>query len=164
MADDPRDKRWEERADRAYTSFTDRPIWTIVKWFMIILAVCLVLGVIGAIFGWIGSWGEEAGRITGPQNTREQTTQILNLEESMVATAQNTCAVKNSKKEENDPSLIEDPALAYAAQYRNQRAEYNRRMKNLFEAAVTREMPLPAAISHLPREAPTLEQRQAEVC
>jgi hypothetical protein len=123
-----------------------------------------VCGVVFGVIGWIGSWGDEVGRVIGPQNSREQTTAVLDDVQSMKATAGNICSVRDAKTDENSPTLVEDPAFAYKATYRRIAADYNRRMSNFFEAAVTKRLPIPDALSGLPREAPSLSQALQEAC
>lgn len=161
---DDRDRAWEDRADRAYTRVTERPGRTLAKWGLGLLAIGVALALIAGAISWVSSWGGEAARVTGVENTREQVTRVLELDESMIAAAQNACQADEARKEDGDPTIIEDPSLAYDAVYRRSEAEYNRRMGNIFEAYVPSGNPLPATINHLPRRAPSLEDRQAEVC
>lgn len=153
--------RWSERADRADREFAARPVRTGLKWFFGAVAIIILITIVFGVISWVGSWGSEGARIIGVDNTKEQVTRVLELDKSMTATATNICNAKNSKHEEADPSMVEDPAFAYKATYNNQKAEYDRRMQNLFEAAATRKIiQLPATIHHLPRTAPTVRQRQ----
>lgn len=151
------DEKWESRSDKAYSDFTNKPYKTGFKWFFIICAVFLGLWLIGSIFGFIGSWGNEGKRIVSPTNVREQHTAIIEDYEAMEAAAENACSGTNSKKDEDDPSLVEKPDFAYAALYRKIRVEYNRRQKNLFEAKLV-------GPKGYPRSAPTLEEMKATVC
>lgn len=158
------DKRWEDRAERAYSEFSERPVRTGLKWWVIVVAVVLALSAIGGIVGYVGSWGSEAKRVVGVENVKEQNTQIIAGWEAMTAAAQNACNVKDSKSASGDPTLIEDPAVAYKATYRRVRADYNRRMANLYEAQAVRKLPLPSNLKNYPEVAPTLEAMQAQVC
>lgn len=164
MSRSENDQKWSDRADREYDRITKHPIRTTFKWFFVLIAIVVLIALIIGVVSWIGSWGSEAGRVTGVQNTREQVTRILEDENSMVAAAENACDVKAAAKKDGDPTLIEDPVLAYRATYRKIEARYNARMGNIFEAYVTKGNPLPGTIHNLPRKAPTLDQRMAQVC
>lgn len=154
-------ERAERYADRQAGNFADRPKRTALKWTLGIVGVVLVLGFIGGVTGLIGDWGSETKRLLGPRHSREQVTAVLDLDEKMVATAGNVCSVVNARSNEDSPTLVEDPSFAYRATYRRQAAEYNRRMRNFFEAAVTKNLPIPASIKGLPDRAPTLEEAMA---
>ena len=156
--------RLDRRAEREAGNLADRPGRTVLKWIAAFAAFCVVCGVVFGIIGWVGSWGDEVGRVTGAQNSREQTTAVLDDVESMKAAAGNICSAQNAKSDENSPTLVEDPAFAYKATYRRIAADYNRRMSNFFEAAVTRQLPIPAALGGLPRTAPSLSQALEEAC
>ena len=163
---DPRDndRIWEERADRAYTSATDHPVRTGLKWLGGLIAAVLVLSLIFGAVSWIGSWGDEAKRVTSPANVREQNTQIIEDWEAMTAAAENACDAKTAAKKEGDPTLVEDPTLAYKATYRRIRVDYNRRMANLYEAQAVRNLPLPSNLRSYPKIAPALNEMMSEVC
>jgi hypothetical protein len=157
---DPRDKRWEDRADRAYTSATDHPWRMLTKVILFIVVIAIVIGIIG----WIGGWFSEAGRVTGVENVRQQTTLLRQDYESLKATAANACdAEKNAgTPSPNDPQIVSgDPALQYKATYRSTQADYDRRMTNAFEAGIIKGSPF---LSSLPNPAPTLAEMQDQVC
>jgi len=160
--DDPRDKIWEDRADRAYTSVTEHPVRSSAKWFAVALVIGIVLAIVVGVINWFGAWGGTAAKLTGPQHTEEQTTAVLDDWTSMKAAAGNVCDAKASAG--NGPTLVEDLALAYRATYRRIEADYDRRMSNLFEAYVTRNLPLPGTLRGLPRVAPTLGEMVKEEC
>lgn len=164
MSRQDNDDKWNGRADREYERFTNHPVRTSFKWFLGFIAVCIVIGVVIGGVMWISSWGAEAGRVTGVQNTREQVTKILQADADMIASAENACEAKTAAKTSDDPTLIEDPTLAYRATYRRIEADYNARMNNIFEAYITAKNPLPGTINQLPRKAPTLKERMATVC
>lgn len=162
---DERDEIWADRADRtadrAYDAVTYHPWRTVIK----VIAGLFLLSFIVGVIGFVSDYGSEAKRTVSVPNAREQTTRILDLEESMVATAGNYCSAKESKRDPNiDPTLVESPSFAYAATYRAQKAEYDRRMENFFEASNVRHIPLPGSIRHLPQDAPPLEERAAAIC
>lgn len=155
MADD----RWDSRA----SEFERRPWRTSFKWGAAFLALVFCLGIVWGVLSWASSWGGEAKRITGPDNSREQTTAVLADWRGLQAAAGNACDAKTNAGTDS-PTLVEDPTLAYRATYRRIKADYDRRMGNLFEAAATRKLPLPDALGGMPREAPNLTAMQREVC
>jgi hypothetical protein len=160
---DPRDDKWDERADKAYSNFTDRPKRTAAKWFAIVLGVILALSLLGGIIAWVSSWGGEAARITGPDNTRQQAFALRDAYTSLDAAAQNVCDVQKSSgdSKEGDPTIIGgDPALQFKATYRRIEQDYNRRMSNAFEAGWVKNYPF---LDDLPDVAPTLEEKLAEI-
>ena len=164
MSYDENDDIWERRAERNYDEFTARPKRYALKVFAWVLGVVIALSILFAVIGWIGSWGGEAKRLTSPDHSREQVTAVLDDWTTLQATAGNVCDAKASAREQGDPQLVEDPAFAYRAAYRRIKADYDRRMNNLFEAYVTRHLPLPGSIQNLPRTAPTLREAVAEAC
>lgn len=141
-------------------AFDERPLWTTFKYG---LAACLLILAIGAVlipFGWGFAWLNESARITGPGNTRDQSAAIIGNWNELKATAGNVCAAKsNGGSGSNDPQLLEDPAFAYKATYRRIKADYDRRMANLFEAGLVRHYP---NLNGYPRTAPTLKEAMAE--
>lgn len=169
---DERERRrqevWEERAERRYEKAADdltyRPGWTIGKWIAAFFAFILIISLIGGCVHYAGSWVHETKRVVSVPNVRAQTTAVLNDWTSMQAAAQNACDAKTAAHEDGDPTLVEDPALAYKAVYRRIEADYNRRMQNFFEAAEAKRLPLPDGIHGYPRTAPSLKAMQAEVC
>lgn len=161
---DPRDERWKGRGDKVYSDFTNRPVRTGLKVFAVLVAVGLALGAIAAVGSFVGAWGGEAKRIVSPQNVREQNGAIIDAWEAMQAQAANACQVASSPKEDGDPTLIEDPALAYKALYRSSAAGYNARMADIYRAQLVRKVPVPSNLRSYPERAPTLEAMQRRVC
>jgi hypothetical protein len=150
---------WEERADRAAdraakagNSFTRHPVlWSI--------GVVLVF----AAFSFVLTLGHdsrqyvhEAHKNVQLPHVKEETNAILALQEDMRQAAANACNAKDAAGDVDSPTFVEDPAMAYKANYRRLKAEYDRRMENFFEAALSRKVPLPYGIHDLPRRAPTL--------
>jgi hypothetical protein len=144
--------------------FEAHPFRVGLKWLLTaVVMIAIVVAVIAGI-SWVFGWGNEAGRITGPGNVREQNTAIIDDYEAMDAAAANACEAKTASNGSDDPTLVEDPALAYKATYRRIRVDYNRRMANLYEAQAVRNLPLPSNLRSYPRRAPALEQKMKEAC
>lgn len=158
------DDRWKERGDKAYDDFTDRPRRTIAKWFIILMAIIIGLAIVFGIISWVGSWGGEVKRITGPENTREQAITLRDDYKSLEATAGNVCDAEKGAEDPdpNDPQIVGgDPAFQYKATYRRIKADYDRRMSNAFEAGWVRKYPF---LNDLPQTAPTLDEMKEQVC
>lgn len=156
-------RSWDDRADE----FEARPLRTAFKWLLgvalLLLLVMAILTPFNAGFAWL----QEGARIAGPDNSREQTTAVLDDEKGMVAQAGNVCDIDRAGNtaSPNDPQIVGgSPRFQYAALYRRLKADYDRRMANFFEANVTRSLPIPSALGGLPKEAPPLEQRLRDLC
>lgn len=101
-----------------------------------VIALFIVFGAVGTACGVAGGYKDEAVRVVSVKNVKEQKTQLINLYNSAQTAADNACNAGQIAKDDNSPTLVEDPALAYKATYRRIIVEYNRRQDNLFEARV----------------------------
>lgn len=128
------DRTWEDRAERGYDQFTQKPKRTIAKWFFIALAVIIALSILFGAIKWIGSWGSEAARVTGPENTKAQFDALIQGYEDMEVAAENACQAKDAPTTQDNPTFLEDPNLAYDTLYREAAAEYDARLNNWFQA------------------------------
>lgn len=159
---------WEDRAeaavDREAERFVSHPRRTLARWALWIVTVSVAVGLFGGALHWVGPWGGEAGRVTGVENVKEQNTRLLDDWEQMQAAAENVCDVRVTAQGQDNPTLLEDPTVAYRATYRRIKADYDRRMANLFEAQAVRNLHLPSNLRGLPREAPTLQEATAAIC
>ncbi|BDZ52604.1 hypothetical protein GCM10025867_48450 (plasmid) [Frondihabitans sucicola] len=90
----------------------------------------LVFGVIGRGLGWFDA---KADVISAP-NVKAQTETITKDWAGLVQSADNACSAVNAATTSNSPTMIEDPAQAYAATYRSIVADYNATMANDFKA------------------------------
>lgn len=170
-----RERIWRERGERSYNKIADdityRPGRTIAKWVVGFLLLVAVLWVGGCALGLVGdtadvgnSYRKEIKRTVSAPNVAEQNRAIIEDYESLEAAAANACGAATAAKQDGDPTLVEDPALAYKATYRRIRVDYNRRMANLYEAQAVRGLPLPSNLKSYPKVAPTVEQKMQEVC
>lgn len=147
--------RWDERYEKASSDFERRPVRTGMKWFIGISALCGVLVLIVGLFGLVGGWINAGGDIISAENKKTQNRALYEGWEALQAAAINACAAENAPDTES--TLIEDPAFAYAAQYRRIAVEYNRRWNDIFEAKIV-------GPRDIPQEAPSLKELQARLC
>jgi hypothetical protein len=150
---------WEDRAEREADRFGDRPVRTGIRWGLGVIAVVVVLAVVIGVIGWIGNWFNTAAEVAGPENVKAQYHAVIEDWNAMEAAAENACGAENSKGSRQSPTLLEDPALAYKAKYRQIVVDYNRRQANIFEAKV-----VGPSFNEYPQRAPTLTEMQARVC
>lgn len=158
---------WEDRGGRAGNFITRHPFLSLFGGFAALLAIGAVLAFIGGVFDLAGGHVENQKQAISGPNVKEQNRKIIDLWESMKASADNACDAQSIQKERGDPTLVEDTALAYNATYRDQQREYNRIMANRFEAGLARTVPVIRNLSDLkryPRVAPDLEDRMLEKC
>lgn len=160
----PSGDKWDERANRYARDFEDRPFWTGGKVLGAILAVVIVLSIVGGLLSFVGGHADAVKKSVSSPNVVEQNRAIIEDYTQMQAAAANACQAAESKSEEGDPTIVENPALAYNATYRRLQADYDRRMANLYEASLAREFPVPSNLKSYPKVAPTLKAMQAEVC
>lgn len=105
-------------------------------WFWRGLGLLLVLGIGFTLLGFAQGWFSRGAEIVGPRNVSDQHFQIAEGWQSLQVAAANVCTAGTTQANENSPTLVEDPTLAYKATFRNIAAEYNRRQANLFEAKI----------------------------
>ena len=139
---------YEDRFEHAMK----RPIRTSTKWFFIVLAVFIVLAIIFSVIGYANNWGRKAAEVLGPDNVQAQFAVVIENWEALTVTSDNACLVGSGKAgDSNSPLLVESPVLAYAATYRNVRAEYNAAFADIFKAGVV-------GPPGYPREIPNYEE------
>lgn len=138
MADrDPRDEKWEGRADRAYSDFTERPARTLGKWFAIIAVICVSLALLFGAIGFIGGWFNKAAEVAGPANVSRQFQEVITGWKGMEQAAINACEAETATNTGDGASaIIEDPAFAYRSQYRNIEVDFNAAQNDIFRAGV----------------------------
>ncbi len=101
--------------------------------------------------GLFNSWVDKGVEIVGPENVQEQFDTIITDWEALTVTADNACIVGSGKAQDDDsPTLVESPVLAYAATYRNVRAEYNAAWDDIFKAGVVGPPGYPREIPNYP--------------
>lgn len=109
----------------------------------------LVLSLLGGVIGWIGGWFGEAKRVTSPANVTNQYATVIGDWQALITESQNACSAVRAAHSADDPTFVEDPALAYEARYRSTRADYNRRMQNIFEAGLVGPHGYPRTVPNL---------------
>jgi hypothetical protein len=141
---------WLDRGETWGGRFTRHPFgWGFAS---IIGVVVVVLAL-----GWLIGWFNAATEVVSPANVRTQYHAVITDWNAMGVAAENACNASDSGNSEQGPTLLEDPAFAYKAQYRHITVDYNARQNNIFEAEQV-------GPSGYPRVAPTLSQMQRRVC
>lgn len=151
------DSRVDSWGNRQAGNLADRPGRTIAKWFFGIVGVILALSVFFGAIGFVAGWFDTGRDIVSPANVKAQYHAVIEDWQGMEAAAANACQAKEAARNQDDPTLVEHPELAYNAQYRHIRVDYNRRQQNLFEAKHV-------GPKGYPRNAPTLKEMQRKVC
>ncbi|MCL2089872.1 MAG: hypothetical protein FWH11_01380 [Micrococcales bacterium] len=100
-----------------------------LKWGTAGLALVVALGF---ALGWFGRMVD----VVAPDNVTEQHRAIIQDWQTMTTAAANACQAQTAGTNPASPTLVEDPAMAYAATFRSIAADYNRRQANVFEARV----------------------------
>lgn len=149
--------RVEDKLVNQADKFSKNPVKQTFKVALIILAIVVGLSVVGGTLGFIGGWFNKAAEVAGPANVSSQYKAVINDYKAMEAAAMNACNIVNTKSEDADPMLVEDPAFAYNAQYRRIAVDYNTRQNNIFQAKLV-------GPKGYPRNAPSLEAMKAKVC
>jgi hypothetical protein len=141
---------WADRGEKWGDRLTRHPIgWGVAA----VVGIVLLVGALNFAFGWIGA----ATSVVEPANVKAQYRAVITDWNAMEVAAENACGAENSGNNEQGPTLLEDPAFAYKAQYRHITVDYNARQNNLFEA----ERVGPGGY---PKRAPSLPDMQARVC
>lgn len=146
----PNEDIWLDRGEKWGGRFTRHPVlWTI--------AIVVALFLAANSLGFFGSWFNAGREIVSPANVKTQYHAVITDWNAMEVAAENACNASNSGNGEQGPTLLEDPAFAYKAQYRHVTVDYNTRQNNIFEAEQV-------GPSGYPRVAPNLSQMQRRVC
>lgn len=139
------------------TQFGAHPVrfaFKALAWLALFVAVIVIVGgVIGLALGWFNA-GKD---VVGPANVKAQYRAVIEDWQGMEAAAANACEAAKQARESGDPTLVENPALAYDAQYRRIVVDYNRRWANIFEAKAV-------GPNGYPSVAPTLKRMEGRVC
>lgn len=102
----------------------------------VIVLLVVVLGIVLGVLRFVGGWGKTASDVVSGPNVKAQHTAVIQEWESLKAAANNACTAQGATAGTGSPTMVEDPAFAYAATYRTIAADYNRRQANLFEASL----------------------------
>jgi hypothetical protein len=123
-------------ANRQAGKFADskHPVLRTLGVIAVIVAVCFVISIVSGAINFGADTVHETKRVLSVQNIKEQRTAIIQDWQELLVSAGNACNAVNSPSDEGSPTMIEDPAFAYAATVRKARVDYNRRQNNLFEA------------------------------
>ena len=143
------------------------PVISSVLGVVALFAAVIVLSVVAGIIDIGGSNAQNYKEAVSGPNVKEQNQRIIDLWESMDAAVANACQAERIQKERGDPTLVEDPALAYDAVYRNARSDYNAIMDDRFRGGLARKTVIIRDLNDLkeyPVDASTLEERKLELC
>ena len=106
----------------------------VAKLFWKIVAVVLAFAIVMVIIGLAAGWFNRGVEIVSPENVEKQYQVIIDDWNALYAAAENACAVGNPTPSPNDPVIVENPATAYGATYRNIVAQYNSHQQDIFRA------------------------------
>lgn len=123
-------------AEKQAGKLADHPVRTGIRWGIVAIAVVVVIAVVGGIIGLVGNWGSEAKHVVGPANVTNQYKVIIDDWQSLMTAADNACGAQNTTPASGDPTLVENPAFAYAATYRKIRTDYNLHFHDVFEGGL----------------------------
>ncbi len=149
-SDDPKDG-WDRLGDRLDNKAGDladskHPILKIGLWILGLIVVGLV---ISFVVGWISfanSYVNAGRQIISPENISKQYALVIGDWQGLLTATGNACSAVNAAPNSNSPTLVENPAFAYAAQARTIRSDYNRRQHNLFESKLVGPKGYPATV------------------
>ena len=131
---------WEDRVDRGTNrlaeSFELRPKRTGLRVLLTVVGVTVVIGATMSVVGLATGWGGKAVKVVSPANVQKQYAVIIDDWNSLSKAAYNACMAQGATPDPNSPTMVESPALAYAATYRNIQAHYNSAWDNVFKAGL----------------------------
>lgn len=97
--------------------------------------------------GWLGT----AADTVGPANVKAQYDAVITDWQALSTAADNACsATQQASRTTASPTLVEDPAQAYAATYRDIVVDYNSRMADIFKAKIAGPSGYPSSIPAFP--------------
>lgn len=126
---------WFDRRARSLAN-SRHPVLKVCGWIAVIVVACIAISIVSGVINFGSSYVQAGKQIISVQNVKAQRTALIGDWQALLNATGNACDAINSKQNSNSPTLVEDPAFAYAATVRNIRADYNRRQHNLFEAEV----------------------------
>lgn len=100
----------------------------------LVVVAFFVIGIVSGVINFGAEALHETQRVLSVKNIREQRTAIIQDWQDLLVATGNACEAVNNPPSANSPTLVESPAMAYAATARKARVDYNRRQHNLFEA------------------------------
>lgn len=150
-------RRVDDALDREAGRLAARPLGTLLRWAGLVTAAVVALVLFFGALGWLVGWFGAGRDVASPANVRAQYAEVIGDWQAMEAAAGNYCQARAAKADQNSPTLLEDPAFAYAASYRRIAVDYNRRQANIFESRLV-------GPKGYPREAPRLAAMRARVC
>lgn len=114
-----------------------------------VAALTIVAVVVLTVVGFAMKWGQTAVDVVSPANVKAQHSAVISGWESLQASARNACSVGSVQTDENSPTFVENPVVAYEATYRSAVVDYNQRMENVFKAGIVAPAGYPDRVPNL---------------
>lgn len=132
----------------------------LAKWYLWLLALIVLAGMVGGIVSWVGGWAAVPVRVTSAENVQKQWEFAYRYDESLQAAARQVCSAEKGVAEsssDTERTQRRSQALAYEQNYARIEAEFNAKLRNAFEAKYV-------APPDVPKRASTLTEMKAKVC
>lgn len=97
-----------------------------------VAAALVVISLVGCSVA--GSYVNKGVEKLSADNVEAQFDTVIRHWEGMTTAANNACQVTAGERSDDSPVLVESPAMAYAATYRNLRQKYNAAQADIFKA------------------------------
>lgn len=114
------------------------------------LGIFVVIGIIFAIIGFFGGWGQKALDTVSAQHVSEQYGEVIRNWNGLTTAADNACSAAQAETDSDSPTFVEAPGQAYIATYRNLRTEYNSAWQNIFDAKLVGPAGYPHEVPNYP--------------
>lgn len=99
----------------------------------LVAGAAIIFTVLGLAMGWFKTGTD----IISADNVKQQHEHVIGHYESLIAAADNVCAAQGEvETDSRSATLVESPAMAYEATFRNIVVDYNSAMDNLFRAKI----------------------------
>lgn len=138
---DRNDREWESRADKAYDRFTKRPVWTSVKYILILTLAVVALGALGKTVGFFGGWASQPARIYGVDNVRKTWSEAYKLDRDTTAQARIICSTAQSS--DLAGTVSGSALLASTTTYQRIWSSYSQLVSNKLEGGLVLPRDLP---------------------
>lgn len=143
MADNRDDSGFErlanragDRADKMAGNLADskHPVLKVLGVLAVLIALSFGISIAAGVINFGQEALHETQRVLSVKNIREQEEAIVEDWQNLLVATGNACNAVSAKPDANSPTLVEDPAMAYAATARKATIDYNSRQNTLFKA------------------------------